>query len=102
MHRYYKISKEWADRLGESRTAVEHPDGMFLVLPGLGHRISDYLHRENGGARLLPEEAFNAIGAFGLSVAEAHASMRGELRHDTNDISDKDEIADNDENDENS
>lgn len=83
MYRYYKISQEWAEKLGETQTAFRHPDGMYLVTPNLGVRIANVLAQENGGTHLLPEEAFAAIGAIGLTVAEAQASARGELRHDT-------------------
>lgn len=82
MHRYYKISRQWAEKLGETQTAVQHPDGMYLVTPNLGLRIAEALAQESGGARLLPGEAFEAIGAIGLTVAEAMASAKGELRHD--------------------
>lgn len=81
MYRYYKISQKWAEKLGETLTAVKHPDGMYLVTPNLGLRISEVLAKETG-TRLLPAEAFEAIGAIGLSVAEAQASAKGELRHD--------------------
>lgn len=83
MYRYYKISQEWAEKLGETQTAFRHPDGMYLVTPNLGVRIANVLAQENGGTHLLPEEAFTTIGAIGLTVAEAQASARGELRHDT-------------------
>ncbi|MDE5814303.1 MAG: hypothetical protein K2H72_08460 [Muribaculaceae bacterium] len=82
MYRYYKISQEWAERLGETQTAVKHPDGMYLVTPNLGPRIAEELAKDNGGYRPLPAEAFAAIGAIGLTVAEAQASAKGELRHD--------------------
>lgn len=82
MHRYYKISRQWAEKLGETQTAVQHPDGMYLVTPTLGLRISELLAKESGTARLLPAEAFDAIGAIGLTVSEAMASAKGELRHD--------------------
>lgn len=82
MYRYYKISPEWAERLGETETAPRHPDGMFLVTPNVGIRIANELAQENGGNHLLPAEAFEAIGAIGLTVAEAQASAKGELRHD--------------------
>lgn len=81
MYRYYKISPKWAEKLGETQTAVKHPDGMYLVTPNLGLRISEVLAKETG-TRLLPAEAFEAIGAIGLTVAEAQASAKGELRHD--------------------
>ncbi len=81
MHRYYKISRQWAEKLGVLKTAVPHPDGMYLVTPNLGLRISETLAKETG-TRLLPAEAFDAIGAIGLTVAEALASAKGELRHD--------------------
>ena len=81
MYRYYKISRKWAEKLGETQTAVQHPDGMFLVTPNLGLRISEVLAKETG-SHLLPAEAFDAIGAIGLTVAEAQASAKGELRHD--------------------
>ena len=81
MPRYYKISRRWAEKLGETQTAVMHPDGMYLVTPNLGLRISDILAKETG-SHLLPAEAFDAIGAIGLTVAEAQASAKGELRHD--------------------
>ena len=82
MYRYYKISQKWAEKLGETQTAVRHPDGMYLVTPNIGLRISNALAQENGGTRLLPEDAFAAIGAIGLTIAEAQASAKGELRHD--------------------
>ncbi len=82
MYRYYKISHEWAVRLGEAENAPKHPDGMHLVTPNIGVRIANILAQENGGHHLLPAEALEAIGAIGLSVAEARASAKGELRHD--------------------
>lgn len=94
MYRYYKITQEWAEKLGETQTACRHPDGMYLVTPNLGQRIAAILAQENGGTHLLPEEAFATIGAIGLTVAEAKASERGELRHDV-------PQADNSENDDN-
>ena len=104
MYRYYKISRKWAEKLGETQTAVQHPDGMFLVTPNLGLRISEALAKETG-TRLLPAEAFEAIGAIGLTVAEAQASFKGELRHDRElDPSDSDTATrkpENDDNDEN-
>lgn len=98
MHRYYKISQQWAEKLGETQTARRHPDGMYLVTPTLGVRIANVLAQETGGTHLLPEEAFAAIGAIGLTVAEAQASARGELRHDSPATEDADnaENADND------
>lgn len=81
MHRYYKISPQWAEKLGEINTAVKHPDGMYLVTPGIRLRVIEAVERETGH-RLLAEEAFEAIGAIGLTVAEAMASAKGELRHD--------------------
>lgn len=82
MYRYYKISQQWAERLGETDRAVRHPDGMYLVLPNLGPRIAAALREDNPDSCLLPEEAFDAIGAIGLTVEDAHRSAAGELRHD--------------------
>lgn len=82
MHRYYKITQEWAELLEETETAPRHPDGMYLVTPNIGSRIAGILAKENGGNHLLPAEALEAIGAVGLTVAEAQASAKGELRHD--------------------
>ncbi len=100
MHRYYKISQHWVERLGEKKNAPRHPDGMYLVLPNLGSRIASILAQENGGHRLLPEEAFAAIGAIGLTVAEVQASSKGELRHDnpSSDNADDNGNTDNNEN----
>ncbi len=81
MHKYYKITPEWAERLNMTESAPRHPDGMYLVLPAVGLQVSERLAAANGGARLSPEEAFNAIGAIGLDTAQALASQRGELRH---------------------
>ena len=104
MHRYYKISHEWAEKLGESETAPRHPDGMHLVMPGIAVRIIEILQREEG-LNLLREEAFAHIGAIGLTVAEAAASKRGELRHDAAPLppegGESDESSDKPENDEN-
>lgn len=82
MHRYYKISRKWAEILGVTQSAVQHPDNMYLVTPNLGLRLSEAIAQMPGGPHLLPAEAFDYIGAIGLTVAEAHASERGELRHD--------------------
>lgn len=97
MFRYYKISQKWAELLGETTTAPRHPDGMYLVTPSIGTRIANLLAQENGGCNLLPAEAFDAIGAIGLSVAEAQASARGDLRHDVSDVENADnpEITEN-------
>lgn len=97
MYRYYKISHAWAEKLGESETTLRHPDGMHLVTPGIANKLIALLRAENPGSNPLAEEAFAAIGAIGLSVAEAQASEKGELRHDGqhSDIAD---MADNAEN----
>lgn len=81
MYRYYKISPKWAEILGETETAVRHPDGMYLVTPSIRLRVIEAVERELG-VRMLAEDAFEAIGAIGLTVAEAMASAKGELRHD--------------------
>lgn len=83
MQKYYKISEHWAEKLGEKESAVRHPDGLYLVLPSLGLKIAEVLQAESGGERMMPEDAFNAIGAIGLDMRQALASSRGELRHDT-------------------
>ncbi len=101
MHRYYKISHEWAVLLDEADSAPRHPDGMHLVTPNIGARVAEILAQQNGGHHLLPSEALEAIGAIGLTVAEALASDKGELRHD-NIPADNDENADNDDNADNS
>ncbi len=95
MHRYYKISHEWAVKLGEADSAPRHPDGMHLVTPNIGARVADILALGNGGHHLLPAEALEAIGAIGLTVAEALASDKGELRHDQPAADDTDETAEN-------
>lgn len=78
---YYKITHEWAVKAGLADVAPQHPDGMHLVLPNDGHRISAALAEETGNPRLLPAEALKAIGAIPLTSAEAHASARGENNH---------------------
>lgn len=98
MHKYYKISREWAEKLGEAENAPRHPDGMHLVLPNIGVRVADILAQQNGGHRLLPAEALEAIGAIGLTLTEVMASAKGELRHDNIPA----ENADNSENSDNS
>lgn len=82
MQKYYKISGQWAEKLGEKDSAVRHPDGLYLVLPSLGSKIASVLQAESGGGLLSPEDAFSAIGAVGLDMQQALASSRGELRHD--------------------
>lgn len=95
MYRYYKISHEWAEKLGEAETAPRHPDGMHLVTPGVANKLIARL-KEERGVNMLAEEAFNAIGAIGLSTAEVHASARGELRHDRiSESAEEAEIAEN-------
>ena len=61
------------------RIRPRHPDGMYL---SASRSWASGLREACGGkrgARLSPEEAFNAIGAIGLDTAQALASQRGEL-----------------------
>lgn len=81
MYRYYKITREVAEKLGVAEKAIRHPDGMYLVTPAVSQKVVE-LCRQELGISPLPEKAFEAIGAIGLSIAEAHESYAGRLRHD--------------------
>lgn len=76
---YYKIPHEWAVKAGLADVTPQHPDGMHLVLPLDGFKISSILARETGNPPLLAAEAILAIGGIEMTPEQAMASARGEF-----------------------
>lgn len=75
---YYKISPEWAQKLNVKDTAVEHPDGWFLILPTYAMPLLEMLDPDEYGELNSIEEAVVAVGGCVYTKQQALLSQKGD------------------------
>ncbi|MCH5236986.1 MAG: hypothetical protein J1E95_04220 [Muribaculaceae bacterium] len=75
--KYYKIPKEWAERLGLLNQAPRHPDGWYLVLPTFAMPLFNMVDPKVYGESESLDQLITSIGGVIYNEEQAFASYRG-------------------------
>lgn len=78
MNTYYKIPPEWAEKIGVTDVAIQHPDGWYMILPGMAARLVELAPQPEDAHLMTIEEAVQAVGGVCYTQEQALASQRGE------------------------